>query len=252
MMTAQAGTRNYFSQTMSWGSEFFSKTAQGVQTFTRCLGEALAAADAADAKGKKGKGGGASGASIDFGPLILGASRNGNREAFQQMAKLQAKLSPPATRDSGYGRSEFGGELLCTDGMLRTSSTCGHDHPQNYPFALDLPQTTSGAAFHTDSEESPWAEVTLAGPSTLTGLVIDNAFGQNSGRQVPLEVAVSEDGKSWTKVYENASVAKTYRVDLRGQAAAARVQYVRVCRTKGARKDFFHLNKILVYGRKLY
>jgi len=42
MMTAQAGTRNYFSQTMSWGSEFFSKTAQGVQTFTRCLGEALA------------------------------------------------------------------------------------------------------------------------------------------------------------------------------------------------------------------
>jgi len=224
-----------------------------VQTFTKCLGEALAAADAADAKGKKGKGGASGvGASIDFGPLILGASRNGNREAFQQMAKLQAKLAPPATRDSGYGKSDFGGELLCADGMLRTSSTCGHDHPANYPFALDLPQPTSGAAFHTESEEAPWAEVTLAGPSTVAGIVLDNNFGQNAGRQVPIEVSVSEDGKEWTKVYTNPSVEKTYRVDLRGHAAAARVQYVRVARTKGAGKNFFHLNKILVYGKKLY
>ena len=253
MMAAQVGTRDYFSQAMSWGSEFFSKTAQGVQTFTKCLGEALAAADAADAKGKKGKGGASGvGASIDFGPLILGASRNGNREAFQQMAKLQAKLAPPATRDSGYGKSDFGGELLCADGMLRTSSTCGHDHPANYPFALDLPQPTSGAAFHTESEEAPWAEVTLAGPSTVAGIVLDNNFGQNAGRQVPIEVSVSEDGKEWTKVYTNPSVEKTYRVDLRGHAAAARVQYVRVARTKGAGKNFFHLNKILVYGKKLY
>ena len=38
----------------------------------------------------------------------------------------------------------------------------------------------------------------------------------------------------------------------RSRRAAARVQYVRVARTKGAGKNFFHLNKILVYGKKLY
>ena len=78
----------------------------------------------------------------------------------------------------------------------------------------------------------------------------NNSAAQNRARQVPLEVQVSEDGESWTTVFRDDEVRATYRVDLRRSPRRAR--QVRVCRAPDEKEDFFHLGKILVYGRKLY
>ena len=93
--------------------------------------------------------------------------------------------------------------------------------------------------------------VVLPGPVELGGIVVENRCGaQNMGRQVPLEVQISDDGDSWQTVYTDEQVKSTYRVDLRGKAL--RAKYVRVQRRPGAKKDVYHLSKILVYGKKLY
>ena len=61
---------------------------------------------------------------------------------------------------------------------------------------------------------------------------------------------VSEDGDNWRTVVHDEEIRPVYRVDL--QAAPPRARFVRVRRTAGAKDEFFHLNKILVYGKKLY
>ena len=93
--------------------------------------------------------------------------------------------------------------------------------------------------------------VTLRGPVEVRGVLVENnGAGQNRHRQVPIEVELSEDGETWRNVYRSEEIRPVYRVDLR--SAPVRAKYVRVRRTPGAKDEFFHLNKILVYGRKLY
>ena len=243
MLEAQYGTSDYFSQTMGWGSDFFTKSADGSKLFTQCINEAVAA----KTKGTKGEGG----SGMDFGPMILAASRNGNIDAFRNIVKLQEKLAPLPKGGASYPLKDFGGDLVSKDGLLQTSSTCGHDDPARYPMAIDESACAGRGAFHTDGEESPWAIVMLAGPTEVKGLVIENRFGgYNATRQVPLVVEVSEDGSEWRKVYETEAAQDTYRVDLRG--VANRTRQVRVKRKEKAKKEVFHLNKILVYGTKLY
>ena len=82
-------------------------------------------------------------------------------------------------------------------------------------------------------------------------MVAENKAGwQNRHRQAPLELQVSEDGTEWTTVYRDDQVRDTYRIDLRSSAPRAR--YVRVRRVPDAKDEVYHLNKLLVYGRKLY
>lgn len=242
MLEAQYGTSDYFSQTMGWGSDFFTKSAEGSKLFTQCINEAVAA------KSKGGKGDEGSG--MNFGPMLLAASKNGNIEAFRNIVKLQEKLQPLPKGGANYPPKDFGGDLVSKDGLLQTSSTCGHDKPVRYPLAIDESACGEGA-FHTESEENPWATVFLAGPTDVKGIIVENRFGGvNANRQVPIVVEISEDGNEWRQVFASDKVQDTYRIDLRG--TDNRTRQVRVSRKAGARKDFFHLNKILVYGTKLY
>ncbi len=112
---------------------------------------------------------------------------------------------------------------------------------------MDRRRTTSTAR----SRRASWAVVVLLGPADVCGVVVENnSAPQNRSRQVPLEVQVSEDGETWTTVFRDSEVRATCRVDLR--RSPRRALQVRVCRTPGTSEDFFHLGKILVYGRKLY
>ena len=244
-LEAQYGTSDYFSQAMGWGSEYFTKSSEGSVLFSRCINEAIASAT------KDAKGGAAQGGAMDFGPMLLAASRNGNIEAFRNIVKLQQKLAPVASAGQKYPLKDFGGaDLVSRDGLIKTSSTCGHDKPARYPLAIDESPCGEGA-FHTESEDSPWAVVMLAGPTDVKGIIVENRFGGvNGNRQVPIVVEISEDGSSWKEVFSSSSRQDTYRVDLRG--SSNRTRQVRVSRRKGDRKEFFHLNKILVYGTKLY
>ena len=244
-LEAQYGTGDYFSQAMGWGSEYFTKTSDGAKMFNKCLNEAIAAAT------KNVKGAEKSGGGMDFGPMLLSASKNGNIEAFRNIVKLQQKLSPSKASGAQYSLKDFGGaDLVSKDGMIQTSSTCGYDKPARYPLAIDESPCGEGA-FHTDKEDNPWALVMLAGPTDVKGVVIENrSGGVNGARQVPIVVEISEDGSSWKEVFTSNAQQETYRVDLRN--SGNRTKQVRVSRKKGAKKEFFHLNKILVYGTKLY
>ena len=140
------------------------------------------------------------------------------------------------------------GVLVSADAMLRTSSTSRWERPASYPLGLDaLP--LSGNAFHTDKEKEPWAMVVLAGECRVRGVLVANPGGCR-GRQPPIEVQLSGDGKEWRTVFSDDAVRTEYRVDLGDKSVVAK--FVRVRRVPGAREDFFHLNKILVYGDRMY
>ena len=54
----------------------------------------------------------------------------------------------------------------------------------------------------------------------------------------------------WQTVFTDKKVRNEYRVDLGNKKT--RAKFIRVRRTPGAKDEVFHLNKILVYGDRLY
>ena len=241
MLSAQYGTRDYFTQTLGWGGDVMMGDGDGSESFMRVLEDVVAARVDAGQK-----------AELNFDPLMLAASRAGNLAAFRQLAALQDRLDPPKGRGPSYPESDFGAQLLSDKGLLKTSSTSQWDRPRGYARCIDAsPCDGDGNAFHTGKEKSPWAVVMLQGAAEIRGVVVENRCGwQNRGRQAPIEVQVSEDGDNWRTVYADREVRATYRVDL--GARAPRARFVRVRRVPEDRNEFFHLAKILVYGRKLY
>ena len=239
VLLAQYGTRDYFAQTLGWGWDAMMSAKGGTEAFLKTLEDVVAAKSTDGAKAK-----------LDFAPLILGASRAGNREAFRQLAQLQDRLEPVPESSLLYPTSDFGGELLSSDGMLRTSSTSSWDVPARYARCLDRSPCERNA-FHTGKEKSPWAVVILAGAADICGVIAENrGGGSNRARQVPIEVQLSEDGQTWSTVFRADDVRDTYRVDI--SASPRRATQVRVRRAPDSQENFFHLGKILVYGRKLY
>ena len=239
MLLAQYGTKNYFTQVLGWGGDVMMGNTGLSAVYIKTLGEVVA---------EKAKDG--AGSALDFNPLMLGASKSDNLEAFRQIALLQDKLEPYKGNGKPYPTSDFGGQLVSAEGLLKTSSTSGWDKPKNYARCIDA--TPCGEnGFHTAKEKSPWAVVMLPGPVAVCGVVAENKAGwQNRHRQAPLELQISEDGSDWTTVHRDDQVRDTYRIDLRSSAPRAR--YIRIRRVPDAKDEVYHLNKLLVYGKKLY
>ena len=96
---------------------------------------------------------------------------------------------------------------------------------------------------------APNAVVRLGKLGDVSGIVIlGTDYGQNSHRQMPLKVSVSEDGGTWTEVFRTTDPVGPWRIPLSGKAT--RVLYVKAERDDD-RNEFFHLAGIRVYGRKL-
>ncbi len=239
MLLAQYGTSHYFSQVLSWGGDLLMKDSSKSAVFIDMLGEVVKEKSSGGAKSK-----------LDLGPLILSASRSDNLESFRQIAALQDRLQPYKGKGKRYPANDFGGTLLSSEGLFKTSTTSGWDRPENYARCID-DTPCDGNGFHTEKETAPWAMVMLRGPTQVTGVVVENqCSAQNQHRQAPLELQVSEDASDWRTVYKTDDVNGTYRIDLRSQSPRAR--YVRVRRTPDAKTDVYHLSKVLVYGKKLY
>ena len=239
MLLAQYGTKDYFSQTLGWGGDLMMGDKKLFALYVKTLDEVVA---------EKSKSGEAK--SLDFNPLMLSASKSGNIEAFRQMASLQDRLEPYKEGGKPYPSSDFGGQLVSSEGLIKTSSTSGWDVPKNYARCIDA-TPCGGNGFHTEKESAPWAVVTLPGPVEVRGLVIENRGSENNRRrQVPLEIQVSDDGSSWWTVHTENEVRETYRINL--GTSVPRASHVRVQRVPGDKEEVFHLSKILVYGKKLY
>lgn len=238
MLKGQANTKNYFNMTIDWAAGRLMASPEDTKRF-------LSVVEAASAKG---------GANLDYGGMVLKASRDGDLAVFRQVYSLLDKLSPggkPSKAAPGKWPSRaYGGDLLSPDGMLRTSTTSDYDTPVKYRDVLDAGDYEGSSGFHTAKETSPWAEVVLPGESEVSGVTVANAGGrQNGGRQVPLRIWTSMDGKDYRQVYESGSAQDAWECRLQ---PSVRAKYVRVGREPDAREEFFHLKKILVYGKKLY
>jgi hypothetical protein len=236
---AQRGTIDYFPQTISWSIRYFEKDEALFSKYVTLL-ERVAPAN-----------GGEKNVKVDFGSIILSSSKSGNTAVYRQATELQRKFSKPKVSSTPYPKQDFGGMLVSADGMLKTSSTSKWDSPRQYAFALDETPIVNNA-FHTDKELEPWGMAVLAGPCRVDGVLVVNKCprAELRGRQVPVEVQLSEDGKEWLTVFTDKKARDEYRVDLKGKNLKAR--FIRVRRTPAARDEVFHLNKILVYGKRLY
>lgn len=231
-LKVQYGTPDSFTQALGWCADFMVADQQRFAALSDLLGTLS---------------GSGKGAKIDFGMMILSASRSGNVASFRKAVDLQEKLSPRKRSGKSYPENDFGGRLLSADALLKVSASCKNDTPSNYLYALDaLPY--DGATFRADWSNSPWVDVVLAGQSRVKGLTITNP--DNPARQVPIEVQFSEDGKTWTTVFTDKTAKDLYRVDLTKSPSVAK--FVRVRRTPSDRPNYFKLGKILVYGDKLY
>ncbi len=188
---------------------------------------------------------------INLSTLILNASKASNEGAFRQLARIQRLLPQEERKGSRHPQKDFGGDLLSADGMLRTSSTSPWETPAFYPYALDAEPWNSNA-FHTNKEMSPWADVILPGVCNVTGVYVENKTPAACyrARQVPIEILVSEDGNNWESILVDKTTRDIYRADVSNKPRKAK--YIRVRRIPEVRDDVFHLNKILVYGKRLY
>lgn len=99
--------------------------------------------------------------------------------------------------------------------------------------------------FQTQQEDSPWIMLELDKRRQITGLVIES-WGWSTR---PLRVWVSDDGKN----VKGAPIAsddighRCYRFDLQHQNITTK--YLVIGRKQGAVKDWFFLDKVLIYGK---
>lgn len=232
VLAIQAGSKSWFAPTIAWGQKKFGKDSGTTNAYFAALAKVFSSQSAgADKDGLR----------AALRPAVNAAETSGNVEAFQSLGQAGASL-----RSGDSLKTEaFPGDLLTSGGLLTTSSTCGWDSPENHWGVLE----SRGGGFHTDSEVRPHVIVRLGKLGDLTGIVIhDSSNGHNATRQLPMKVSVSEDGKAWTQVFRADKHEAMWRIPLEGKAT--RVQFIKVERDDD-RKEFFHLNAIHAYGRRL-
>ena len=238
-LEGQAKTRTFYRQTIDWGAGLLMTDQPSSMRFIKMVG------DSALKTGEK----------ISFREMILKASESEDismfRQVYRLMDKLDPELPPKKTRKS-WPKLAYGGTLLSPDGIVKLSSSCEWDNPVTYRNALDADDFEGGNAFHTGKANAPWAMVVLPGKSEITGIVVVNSGGgQNRERQVPLRIWLSENGSDFTEVFASSLVQDEWECKLASPVSA---KYIKVGRLNdpNSADHFFHLHKILVYGKKLY
>ncbi len=229
----------FYDQTVSWGLQNLMG-ANEEQEIQQAFMDALLASV------------GSSTSDAAFGSMVLRASAVEDVEIFHKVFEAVQRISPSSLRtsDAQYPGELNGGELLSSNGVLSVSSAWGtYNRPLHYLSALTADKFENGAyAFHTNNESAPWAKVSLPGDCGLTAIQVVNRTN-NTGRQVPIRIFTSQDGETWTQVYESSENLRTWTVTFDEPVKA---KYVKVDRTPGARSDCWHLDKILIYGDRHY
>ena len=236
-LAANWGTPHNFTAVLRHGLDTFGKDSALCSRFL-----ALFAAEAA----RRGEGG-VDRKSLDFRPLMDAASVNRQRDAFQMLAQLRNRLSPPPKGET-YPARDFGGaKLVSPQGLLYTSGRVQGDRPEDYGRVIDetpLPKKRTCQVAAKPSPD-PWTVVALPGFCNLSGVrVVGDKMAQ-------VTVSVSEDGQNWTLLQTTSGeTTGSFRVDLTTSRPKAR--YVRIGRVKDASAEPLRIGKILVYGQTLY
>lgn len=236
-LDGQAGTKSFYRQAVNWGSTNLVRDEESTRRF---IGIVAASVEK-------------TGSAIDYKEMLLTASKSGDIEMFHQvyaiLDKFSSELKPKPT-DRSWPTEKAGAGLISPDGMLMTSSTSPWDWPIVYRDALTAQGFGEGNAFHTGKETAPWGMVKLPGPAEIKAITIVNSGSrQNASRQIPLSIWSSEDGKTFTHLGTFTKVQDEWTLEI---LAPIKARYIKVGRKIDDRNDFFHLYKILVYGKKLY
>lgn len=171
------------------------------------------------------------------GQLMMSAAKAKDIATFQRLGANSAdSVETPSDMPELPAMS---GKLLSAEGLLATSSTCGHDSPISHWGVL----RPSGGRFHTDKEENAWASVMMPKPGYINGVVIVTN-GSNHQRLNNMVVQISDDGESWSNIKDLGDCTQRV-IKIEFQERLGR--HIRVLRKGGP--DFFHLNGIYVFGR---
>lgn len=105
---------------------------------------------------------------------------------------------------------------------------------------------SGGFGFHTESQMKPWWQVDLGAVKALGEIRIFNRRDCCSERARTLQVLLSNDGVSWTRVFSNPGTVfgadgAPLRVSVKGLSA-------RFVRLQLAETNYFHLDEVQVYG----
>ncbi|MBP7275686.1 MAG: discoidin domain-containing protein [Kiritimatiellae bacterium] len=230
ILPATARSAKTFPAAIQWAQKVFPETDDGKARWLAALSQALGG----------GIGGGRDAQLKLYNQAILAAADADARDAFQSLSE-RARVIFNIERPKMTIPEPFPGENLARGGILRTSSTSGWDVPPLHASVLDM-----GGSFHTSDAPHPFAEVRLIKLAELSGIVIVNRG--NNWRIPPLKVMLSENGDTWTEVARFTKEQEVFRVDLSRQKM--RTRFVRIERDDD-RKEFFHLNLIHAYGRRL-
>ena len=190
----------------------------------------------------------------------LGAGRrlmNGERHCAFAHIVIAPDLETPmlANEKLPYPAEDFGGKWL-GDKARRVSQSSTRDAGRNTDarlkrmLSLEQRATMKGRSedlrgFHTQQEDSPWIMLELDKRRQITGLVIESWDWSTK----PLRVWVSDDGKSvkGPPIASDDVGHKCYRFDLQHQNITTK--YLVIGRKQGAVKDWFYLDKVLIYGK---
>lgn len=157
-----------------------------------------------------------------------------------------------------YPNEAFGGKLLSDRIKVSGSSSRyqrdGHNTSDRWALLVsDEPVIVSeikeGKDLRgclTENEASPWVQLSLESATEITGIQVDTFRAQPYTEH--LRIWTSEDGEKWHEVAKDDVIRSRYKFDLRDKSVKAK--YIRVGRERGFRKDWFSVNKILVYGKK--
>lgn len=248
LLNIHSGKASYFKDTLSWAREQFSSSPEKSKKFVQLLKEVFQ--DNGDEIG----------ADAMRKTIIEGiqfSSEKGDIDSFHIYSDLAAEMLSLTLSDKSLNEGllknypkfeDFPGKILSEKGLLQVSSTCGYDTPVSYRDVIR--KVEGGGFFHTNSEENPWAIVKLPAKGKVSGIVIVNRWDGSQGRQVPLHVSLSADGKIWQEVYTSDKVQDVWRVTLDTPVESGYVK-VEVKHPEGKR-DYFHVRNILVYGEPLY
>ncbi len=234
LLTAVVDKPDFTHSVMNWGNDWGSKQSPAVKS---AMGT-VTANIIAKASGK--------GASVEtlLNGAIISAEKMGDVAAFNTLMKSV----PEKSRYLGGMPTwePFSGDLVSKGGLINLSSTCSHDTPTMHAGLLD----PRGGKFHTDKDTDAWVTVKLSHVCQLSGVVIIPTTN-STYRQHRMCVQVSTTGEdgSWSDIEQlpDSAPARVTRVDMSKKQPKA--LYVRIKRSGGP--EYFHLNGIYVYGKRV-
>lgn len=175
---------------------------------------------------------------------IISAENMGDISAFQSLMK---NVPDKERYIGGMPTWEpFAGELVSKGGLISLSSTCEFDSPTHHSGVLD----PRGGKFHTGKDTDAWVKVKLPHVCQLSGVVIipttNSTYRQHN---MCIQVSATGEDGSWVDIERlgDTPPARVTRVDMSKKQPKA--LYVRIKRVGGP--EFFHLNGIYVYGKRV-